>query len=82
MKNINNLMTTVLNALTAAVLTLTEAIGLDRDLVIEVMRGTAAGQGHMTTTYPDKVFKDDLSPAFIVCGTPTVRSMSKWTPNL
>ena len=82
MKIINNLMTTVLNVLTAEVLTLTKAIGLDRDLAIEVMSGTAAGQGLMTTTYPDKVFRDDLSPAFIVCGTPTVRCMSKWTPNL
>ena len=62
-------MTTVLNVLTAEVLTLTKAIGLDRDLAIEVMSGTAAGQGHMTTTYPDKVFKDDLSPAFIVVGS-------------
>ena len=82
MKIINNLMTTVLNVLTAEVLTLTKAIGPDQDPAIEVMSGTAAGQGRMTTTYPDKVLRDDLSPAFIVCGTPTVRSMSKWTPNL
>jgi len=66
MKIINNLMTTVLNVLTAEVLTLTESIGLDRDLAIEVMSGTAAGQGHMTTTYPAKVLKDDLSPAFMI----------------
>lgn len=66
MKIVNNLMSTVLNVLTAEVLTLAESIGLDRDLAIEVMSGTAAGQGHMTTTYPAKVLKDDLSPAFMI----------------
>jgi hypothetical protein len=78
MKIISNLMTTVLNVLTAEVLTLPEAIGLDRDPAIEIMSGTAVGQRHMTTTYPDKVFKDDLSPAFIVCGTPT--RLALWGP--
>ncbi|MBT3909400.1 MAG: sulfolactaldehyde 3-reductase [Rhodospirillaceae bacterium] len=66
MKITNNLMTTVLNVLTAEVLTLGEATGLDRDLAIEVMSGTAAGLGHMSTTYPAKVLKDDLTPAFMI----------------
>ena len=66
MKIINNLMSTVLNILTAEALTLAESIGLSRDLAIEVMSGTTAGQGHMTTTYPAKVLKDDLSPAFMI----------------
>lgn len=66
MKITNNLMTTILNVLTAEVLTLAEASGLDRDLAIEVMSGTAAGLGHMSTTYPARVLKDDLSPAFMV----------------
>lgn len=66
MKIINNLMSTVLNVLTAEVLTLAEATGLDRDLAIEVMGGTAAGLGHMSTTYPARVLKDDLSPAFMI----------------
>jgi len=66
MKIINNLMTTVLNVLTAEVLTLAESTGLDRDLAIKVMSGTAAGLGHMSTTYPAKVLKGDLSPAFMI----------------
>ena len=66
MKIVNNLMSTVLNVLTAEVLTLAESIGLDRDLAVEVMSGTPAGQGHLVTTYPAKVLKGDLSPAFMI----------------
>jgi len=66
MKIVNNLMSTTLNALTAEVLTFSESVGLDRDLAIEVMGGTPAGLGHMTTTYAAKVFKDDVSPAFML----------------
>lgn len=66
MKIINNLMSTILNVLTAEALTLAEASGLDRDLAIKVMSGTAAGLGHMSTTYPARVLKGDLSPAFMV----------------
>ena len=66
MKIINNLMSTVLNVLTAEVLTLAESSGLDRNLAIEVMCGTAAGLGHMSTTYPAKVLKNDISPAFMI----------------
>ncbi len=66
MKIINNLMSTVLNVLTAEALTLAEASGLNRDLAIDVMSGTAAGLGHMATTYPAKVLKDDISPAFMI----------------
>ncbi|MEM7027974.1 MAG: sulfolactaldehyde 3-reductase [Chloroflexota bacterium] len=66
MKIINNFMSISLNALTAEALTLAESIGLDVDLAIEVMSGTAAGQGHMTTTYPAKVLQGDLSPAFML----------------
>ncbi len=66
MKIVNNLMTTVLNVLTAQVLTFSDAAGLDRDLAIRVMSGTAAGQGHMNTTYQAKVLKGDLTPAFMI----------------
>jgi 4-hydroxybutyrate dehydrogenase/sulfolactaldehyde 3-reductase len=66
MKIVNNLMTTVLNVLTAEVLTLADSVGLDRDIAINVMSGTAAGRGHMTTTYANKVLKDDLTPAFMI----------------
>lgn len=66
MKIVNNLMTTSLNVLTAQVLTFSDATGLDRDLAINVMNGTAAGRGHMSTTYPAKVLKGDLTPAFMI----------------
>ena len=66
MKIVNNLMTTSLNVLTAQVLTFSDATGLDRDLAISVMNGTAAGRGHMSTTYPAKVLKGDLTPAFMI----------------
>ena len=65
-KMINNYMSIALNALTAEALTLAGAIGLDVNLAREVMGGTAAGQGHMNTTYPTKVLAGDLSPAFMV----------------
>ena len=66
MKIINNLMSTVLNALTAEALTLSDALHLDRSIAIEVMSGTAAGRGHMTTTWPGKVLANDLEPVFMV----------------
>jgi 4-hydroxybutyrate dehydrogenase/sulfolactaldehyde 3-reductase len=66
MKIVNNLMTTSLNVLTAEVLTMAEGLGLDRNLAIEVMGGTPAGRGHMSTTYPARVLKGDLSPAFMI----------------
>ncbi len=66
MKIVNNLMTTSLNVLTAQVLTFSDATGLDRDLALKVMGGTAAGKGHMSTTYPAKVLKGDLEPAFMI----------------
>ena len=66
MKIVNNLMTTSLNVLTAQVLTFSDATGLDRDVALKVMGGTAAGRGHMNTTYPAKVLKGDLAPAFMI----------------
>ena len=66
MKIVNNLMTTSLNVLTAQILTFSDATGLDRDLAISVMNGTAAGRGHLSTTYPAKVLKGDLTPAFMI----------------
>ncbi len=66
MKIVNNLMTTSLNVLTAQVLNFSDATGLDRNVSLEVMAGTAAGRGHMSTTYPSKVLKGDLEPAFMI----------------
>ncbi len=66
MKIVNNLMTTSLNVLTAQVLTFSNATGLDQSVALEVMGGTAAGRGHMSTTYPSKVLRGDLEPAFMI----------------
>ena len=59
-------MSTVLNVLTAEVLTLAESSGLNRDLTMEVMGGTPAGRGHMVTTYPEKVLQNDISADFML----------------
>ena len=66
MKIVNNFMSIALNSLTAEALVLAEASGLDPELARTVMLGTAAGQGHMSTTYPGKVLKGDLTPGFMV----------------
>jgi 4-hydroxybutyrate dehydrogenase/sulfolactaldehyde 3-reductase len=66
MKLVNNYMSIASNVVTAEALTLAEQSGLDRDLAIEVMMGTTAGQGHLATTYPAKVLKGDVTPGFMV----------------
>ena len=66
MKLINNYMTTVSNVVTAETLTLAKACGIELDVALGVMRGTAAGRGHMNTTYPDKILKNDLTPGFMI----------------
>ncbi|RJX69497.1 sulfolactaldehyde 3-reductase [Vibrio sinensis] len=65
-KIINNYMSIALNALSAEAATLSEAIGLDWDVAMQVMSGTPAGKGHFTTTWPGKVLAGDLSPVFMV----------------
>src|ERR671938_120561 len=66
MKVVNNFMSITLNATTAEALTLAEASGLDPELARKVMLGTAAGLGHMGSTYPAKVLKGDLTPGFMI----------------
>jgi 4-hydroxybutyrate dehydrogenase/sulfolactaldehyde 3-reductase len=65
-KLINNYMSIACNVVTAEALTLAERSGVDRNLAIEVMMGTTAGQGHLSTTYPAKVLKGDVTPGFMV----------------
>lgn len=66
MKLVNNYMTVVSNLVTAETLTLARRSGVDTGVALEVMRGTAAGRGHMNTTYPDKVLRGDLTPGFMI----------------
>lgn len=65
-KIINNYMSVVLNVLTSEALALSEKFQLDRDTLIKVLMGTPAGRGHLTTSYPGKVFKDDVNAAFML----------------
>ena len=65
-KLINNYVSIVSNAVLAEALTLADCEGLDRQKVIEVLMGTTAGQGHLSTTYPAKVLADDLTPGFMI----------------
>lgn len=65
-KIINNYMSIALNSLSAEAITLAEKIGLDFDTAMAVMSGTPAGKGHFTTSWPNKVLKGDLSPAFMI----------------
>ncbi|MEO8411179.1 MAG: sulfolactaldehyde 3-reductase [Propionivibrio sp.] len=65
-KIVNNYMSIALNALSAEAATLCEALGLDFETALTVMKGTPANKGHFTTTWPNKVLKGDLSPAFMI----------------
>lgn len=65
-KIVNNFMSIALNALSAETATLCEAMGLDFDVALTVMKGTPANKGHFTTTWPNKVLKGDLSPDFMI----------------
>ncbi|PLR41838.1 sulfolactaldehyde 3-reductase [Chimaeribacter californicus] len=66
MKIVNNYMSIALNALSAEAAVLCEALGLPLANALEVMGQTSAGRGHFTTSWPDKVLKGDLSPAFMI----------------
>jgi 4-hydroxybutyrate dehydrogenase/sulfolactaldehyde 3-reductase len=66
MKLVNNFMSITLNVTTSEALTLAQASGLDPELARSVMLGTVAGQGHLGTTYPAKVLRNDLTPGFMI----------------
>ena len=66
MKIINNYMTTILNVLSAEALTLAASLGLETTTCLNVLNQTPAGKGHLSTTYPAKVLRGDLSPAFMI----------------
>lgn len=65
-KLINNFMSISLNALSAEAATLCDALELPFDIAMKVMSGTPASKGHFTTTWPNKVLKGDLTPAFMI----------------
>jgi 4-hydroxybutyrate dehydrogenase/sulfolactaldehyde 3-reductase len=66
MKIVNNFLASATNVATSEALALAEANGIDPELARSIMLGTVAGQGHLSTTYPAKVLKGDLSPGFMI----------------
>jgi 4-hydroxybutyrate dehydrogenase/sulfolactaldehyde 3-reductase len=65
-KLVNNFTSIASCALAAEALALAEASGLDPAIARQIMLGTPAGMGHLSTTYAAKVLKGDLSPGFMV----------------
>ncbi|MDC6448387.1 NAD(P)-binding domain-containing protein [Alphaproteobacteria bacterium] len=64
MKIINNYMSIVSNIVTAETLSLVEKSGIDFNLAINLLNSTTAGKGHLNTSYPLKVLKNDIAPGF------------------
>jgi 4-hydroxybutyrate dehydrogenase/sulfolactaldehyde 3-reductase len=64
MKIINNNMSIVSNIVTAEALSLVKKSGIDLNLAINLLTTTAAGKGHLNTSYPIKVLNNDVSPGF------------------
>ena len=66
LKLVNNYMSMVGVAMTAETLALAAKAGLDRDTVVAVLQGTAAGRGAINDRFPRKVLSGDVSPEFPV----------------
>jgi len=66
MKLINNYMSLTVNVVTAEALAMGERAGMPREVLFDVLSRTVAGKGHLTTTYPQKAFKGDLEPGFMI----------------
>lgn len=64
LKLINNYMSMVGMVMTAEALAAGAAAGLDRDLLVRVLSGTAAGRGQIIVNYPHKVLAGDITPDF------------------
>ena len=64
MKIINNYMSIVSNIVTAESLSLVHKSGIDLNLAINLLTTTAAGKGHLNTSYPMKVLNNDITPGF------------------
>jgi 4-hydroxybutyrate dehydrogenase / sulfolactaldehyde 3-reductase len=63
-KLVNNYMSMVGMLLVAEALTLAAKCGLDRNRVVQVLSGTAAGRGQLNVNYPKKVLAGDITPDF------------------
>lgn len=65
-KMVNNYLSIVSNVAVAETLTLAERAGLRQETALEVLLSTAAGQGHLSATYPSQVLAGDLEPGFMM----------------
>lgn len=63
-KIVNNYAGVTINTVVAETLNLGEALGCDREMLIEIMQNTNAGTRHLSNSYPLKVLAGDLTPAF------------------
>jgi 3-hydroxyisobutyrate dehydrogenase-like beta-hydroxyacid dehydrogenase len=64
LKLVNNYMSMINVAVAAETLTLAAKVGLNRDTVVKVLSGTAAGRGQLVVNYPRKVLAGDITPDF------------------
>jgi 4-hydroxybutyrate dehydrogenase/sulfolactaldehyde 3-reductase len=63
-KIVNNMLTGIIVTANAEALTLGVKAGVKLETLLEVLRSTAANNGHLHTTYPVKALKGDLTPGF------------------
>lgn len=66
MKLINNLLAGFTNQASADAIAFALKLGLPFDKVMEVLTGTAARTGHLSITWPNKIFKGDDTPGFSI----------------
>ena len=64
LKLVNNYMSMINHVLTAEVLALAAAVGLDRQLTVDLLQNTAAGRGQLLTNFPKKVLRGDTTADF------------------
>jgi 4-hydroxybutyrate dehydrogenase/sulfolactaldehyde 3-reductase len=63
-KVINNYMTVMGSVIAGEALALGRRQGIDRDLLVNVLRQTVAGKGALNVVYPVRVLAGDLSPLY------------------
>jgi len=64
LKLVNNYMSMINHVLTAEVLALATAVGLNRQLTVDLLQNTAAGRGQLLTNFPKKVLRGDVTADF------------------
>ena len=64
MKLVNNYMSMVGMVMTAETILFANKVGINQDLAVKVLQGTAAGKGQINVNFPKKVLSGDLSPDF------------------